>query len=175
MWTRELMNQFLKNHQLNKAEIGVTNESISDWISGLQDTFTSTKHYKEDEEWRKIQKKAEECRKYRRKLKNGEDWWRMVRNGEEWWRTVILKLHNALTDLQTVLNLVLLRNLKCIIYGTYDSIPCDRRIFVQCPVQSLPVMTKHQSYNIVTKWFQFYTSDGIATQKQILSAPLNCP
>jgi len=24
------MNQFLKNHQLNKAEIGVTDESISD-------------------------------------------------------------------------------------------------------------------------------------------------
>ena len=77
------MNQFLKNHQLNLAEIGVTDESISDWISGLQDTFTSTKHYKEDEEWRKIQKKAEECRKYRRKLKNGEEWWRMVKNGEE--------------------------------------------------------------------------------------------
>ena len=28
--TRALMNQFLKNHQLNKAEIGVTDESISD-------------------------------------------------------------------------------------------------------------------------------------------------
>ena len=41
LWTRELMNQFLKNHQLNKAEIGVTDESISDWISGLQDTFSS--------------------------------------------------------------------------------------------------------------------------------------
>ena len=35
------MNQFLKNHQLNKAEIGVTDESISDWISGSQDTFSS--------------------------------------------------------------------------------------------------------------------------------------
>ena len=32
-------NQFLKNHQLNKAEIGVTDESISDWISVLQDTY----------------------------------------------------------------------------------------------------------------------------------------
>ena len=41
LWTRELMNQFLKNHQLNKAEIGMTNESILDWISGLQDTFSS--------------------------------------------------------------------------------------------------------------------------------------
>ena len=38
------MNQFLKNHQLNKAEIGVTDESISDWISGLQDTFSSSSH-----------------------------------------------------------------------------------------------------------------------------------
>ena len=36
------MNQFLKNHQLNKAEIGATDETISDWISGLQDTFSST-------------------------------------------------------------------------------------------------------------------------------------
>ena len=35
------MNQFLKNHQLKKAEIGVTDESISDWIGGLQDTFSS--------------------------------------------------------------------------------------------------------------------------------------
>ena len=35
------MNQYLKNHQLNKAEIGVTDESISDWISVLQDTFSS--------------------------------------------------------------------------------------------------------------------------------------
>ena len=35
------MNQFLKNHQLNKAEIGLTDESFSDWISGLQDTFSS--------------------------------------------------------------------------------------------------------------------------------------
>ena len=42
LWSRELMNQFLKNHQLNKAEIGMTDESISDWISGLQDTFSST-------------------------------------------------------------------------------------------------------------------------------------
>ena len=41
LWTRELMNQFVKNHQLNKAEIGVTDESISDWISGSQDTFSS--------------------------------------------------------------------------------------------------------------------------------------
>ena len=37
----ELMNQFLENHQLNKAEIGVTDESISDWIIGSQDTFSS--------------------------------------------------------------------------------------------------------------------------------------
>ena len=37
------MNQFLKNHQLNKAEIGVTDESILDWISGSQDTFSSKK------------------------------------------------------------------------------------------------------------------------------------
>ena len=35
LWTRELMNQFLKNHQLNKAEMGITDESISDWISGF--------------------------------------------------------------------------------------------------------------------------------------------
>ena len=42
LWTGELMNQFLKNHQLNKAEIGVTDESISDWISGFQVTFSST-------------------------------------------------------------------------------------------------------------------------------------
>ena len=35
------MNQFLENLQLNKAEIGVTDESISDWISGLQDTLSS--------------------------------------------------------------------------------------------------------------------------------------
>ena len=33
LWTWELMNQFLKYHQLNRAEIGVTDESISDWIS----------------------------------------------------------------------------------------------------------------------------------------------
>ena len=39
------MNQFLKNHQLNKAEIGVTDESISDWISGSQDTFSSIYYY----------------------------------------------------------------------------------------------------------------------------------
>ena len=45
LWTRKLMNQFLKNHQLNKAEIGVTDESISDWISGLQDIFSSTFYY----------------------------------------------------------------------------------------------------------------------------------
>ena len=32
LWTRELMNQFLRNHQLNKAEIGETDESILDWI-----------------------------------------------------------------------------------------------------------------------------------------------
>ena len=38
------MNQFLKNHQLNKSEIGVTYESISDWISGLQDTFSSSQN-----------------------------------------------------------------------------------------------------------------------------------
>ena len=36
------MNQFLINHQLNKTGIGVTDETISDWISGLQDTFSST-------------------------------------------------------------------------------------------------------------------------------------
>ena len=41
LWTRELVNQFLKNHQLNKAEIGMTDESISDWISGSQDTSSS--------------------------------------------------------------------------------------------------------------------------------------
>ena len=42
LWTRELLNQFLKNHQLNKAEIGITDESISDCISsGLQHTFSS--------------------------------------------------------------------------------------------------------------------------------------
>ena len=35
------MNPFLKNHQLNKAEFGVTDESISVWISGSQDTFFS--------------------------------------------------------------------------------------------------------------------------------------
>ena len=39
------MNQFLKNHQLNKAEICVTDESISDWISGSQDTFSSIHLY----------------------------------------------------------------------------------------------------------------------------------
>ena len=44
----ELMNQFLKNHQLNKAEIGVTDESISDWICGLQDTFSSTLDHTND-------------------------------------------------------------------------------------------------------------------------------
>ena len=38
------MNQFLKNHQLNKAEIVVTDESISDWISGSQDTFSSMQY-----------------------------------------------------------------------------------------------------------------------------------
>ena len=37
------MNQFLENHQLNKAEIGVTEESISDWICGSQDTLSSSK------------------------------------------------------------------------------------------------------------------------------------
>ena len=36
------MNQFMGNHQLNKAEIGVTDEPISDWISGSQGTFSST-------------------------------------------------------------------------------------------------------------------------------------
>ena len=30
LWTMELMNQFLKNHYLNKAEIDITDESISD-------------------------------------------------------------------------------------------------------------------------------------------------
>ena len=42
------MNQFLKNHQLNKVEFGVTDESISDWISGLQDTFSSTLDHTND-------------------------------------------------------------------------------------------------------------------------------
>ena len=37
---RELM-----NHQLHRAETGVTDESISDWISGLQDTFSSTQNF----------------------------------------------------------------------------------------------------------------------------------
>ena len=32
----------LKNHELNKEDIGVTDESISDWIRGLQDTFSSS-------------------------------------------------------------------------------------------------------------------------------------
>ena len=36
------MNQFLKNHKLNKAEFGVTDESISVWISGSQDKNPST-------------------------------------------------------------------------------------------------------------------------------------
>ena len=31
------MDQFLKDHQLNKAEFGVTDGSISVWISGPQD------------------------------------------------------------------------------------------------------------------------------------------
>ena len=35
--TEGLMNQFLKDHQLNKAEFGVTDGSISVWISGSQD------------------------------------------------------------------------------------------------------------------------------------------
>ena len=48
LWTRELMNQFLKNHELNKAEIGVTDESILDWISGLQDTFSSIFSFHQD-------------------------------------------------------------------------------------------------------------------------------
>ena len=46
LWTRELMNHFLKNHQLNKAEIGVTDESILNWINGSQDTFSSIKQKK---------------------------------------------------------------------------------------------------------------------------------
>ena len=33
LWTRELMNQFLRNHQLNKAEIGKTDKSILDLMS----------------------------------------------------------------------------------------------------------------------------------------------
>ena len=33
----------ISNHQLNKAEIGMTDESISDWISGSQITFSSSK------------------------------------------------------------------------------------------------------------------------------------
>ena len=36
------MNQFLKDHQLNKAEFGVTDGSISVWISGPQDKNPST-------------------------------------------------------------------------------------------------------------------------------------
>ena len=36
------MDQFLKDHQLNKAEFGVTDESISVWISGSQDKNPST-------------------------------------------------------------------------------------------------------------------------------------
>ena len=36
------MDQFLKDRQLNKAEFGVTDESISVWISGSQYTFFST-------------------------------------------------------------------------------------------------------------------------------------
>ena len=36
------MNQFLKNnHQLIKVEIGVTDESKLEWISGSQDTLSS--------------------------------------------------------------------------------------------------------------------------------------
>ena len=42
------MNQFIKIHQLNKAEIGVTDESILDWISGSQDTFSSIKEKLDD-------------------------------------------------------------------------------------------------------------------------------
>ena len=41
LWTRELVNQFPKNCQLNKAETGVIAESISDYISTLQDTLSS--------------------------------------------------------------------------------------------------------------------------------------
>ena len=37
LWICGLMNQFLKDHQLNKAEFGVTDESISVWISDPQD------------------------------------------------------------------------------------------------------------------------------------------
>ena len=37
LWIWGLMNQFLKDHQLNKAEFGVTDGSISVWISGPQD------------------------------------------------------------------------------------------------------------------------------------------
>ena len=40
------MNQCHKNHQLSKAENGVTDESISDLTSGLQDTFSS-RHFVE--------------------------------------------------------------------------------------------------------------------------------
>ena len=39
------MDQFLKDHQLNKAEFGVTDESISVWISGSQDTFFSIEYH----------------------------------------------------------------------------------------------------------------------------------
>ena len=37
LWIWGLTDQFLKDHQLNKAEFGVTDESISVWISGPQD------------------------------------------------------------------------------------------------------------------------------------------
>ena len=37
------MNQFLKDHQLNKAEFGMTDGSISVWISGPQDKNPSIK------------------------------------------------------------------------------------------------------------------------------------
>ena len=41
------MNQFLKDHQLNKAEFGVTDGSISVWISGPQDKSPSIDYYRE--------------------------------------------------------------------------------------------------------------------------------
>ena len=40
------MNQFLKNHQLYKAEFGVNDESISVWISGSRYTFFSSETLK---------------------------------------------------------------------------------------------------------------------------------
>ena len=44
LWIWGLMDQFLKDHQLNKAEFGVTDESISVWISGSQDKNPSSNY-----------------------------------------------------------------------------------------------------------------------------------